>query len=95
MAISENVSLRMSRQPEPPAEFSERPYQQVSLPLHPLIKIRARKNWMPLELRDICAHRELLYFMVWRDLKCVISKLYLECPGLSCNASESVALVSA
>ena len=24
---------------------------------------------MPLELRDIWAHRELLYFMIWRDLK--------------------------
>jgi lipopolysaccharide transport system permease protein len=69
MAISENASLGVSRQPEVPGEFSERAYQQVSLPLHPFIKIRPRKKWMPLELRDIWAHRELLYFMVWRDLK--------------------------
>jgi lipopolysaccharide transport system permease protein len=69
MAISENASLGVSRQPELPGEFSERAYHQVSLPLHPLVKIRARKKWMPLELRDIWAHRELLYFMVWRDLK--------------------------
>jgi lipopolysaccharide transport system permease protein len=69
MAISENASLGVSRQPELPGEFSERAHQQVSLPVHPLIKIRARKKWMQLELRDIWAHRELLYFMIWRDLK--------------------------
>jgi lipopolysaccharide transport system permease protein len=69
MAISENASLGVSRQPEPPREFSDRAYHQVSLPLHPLIKIRARKKLTSLELRDIWSHRELLYFMVWRDLK--------------------------
>jgi lipopolysaccharide transport system permease protein len=69
MAISENASLSVSRQPGPPGEFSERGYQRISLPQQPLLKIRARKKWMPLELRDIWAHRELLYFMVWRDLK--------------------------
>jgi lipopolysaccharide transport system permease protein len=69
MAISENASLGVSRQPESPGEFSERVYHRASLPLHPLLKIRARKKWMPLELRDIWDHRELLYFMVWRDLK--------------------------
>jgi len=69
MTISENASLGVSLQPKSRGEFSERAYHQVSLPLHPLLKIRARKKWMPLELRDIWAHRELLYFMVWRDLK--------------------------
>ncbi len=69
MAISENASLGVSRQPDPRGEFSGRDYQQVSLPLQPLIKIRARRKLMPLELREIWDHRELLYFMVWRDLK--------------------------
>src|ERR1700720_2032561 len=69
MAISENASLRVSRQPESGGELSESTDRQVSLPSKPLIKIRASKRWTPLDLREIWAHRELLYFLVWRDLK--------------------------
>lgn len=69
MAISENASLRVSRQPESGGELSESANRQVSLPSEPLIKIRASKRWTPLDLREIWAHRELLYFLVWRDLK--------------------------
>lgn len=69
MAISENANLRVSRQPESGGELSESADQQVSLPSEPLIKIRASKRWTPLDLREIWAHRELLYFLVWRDLK--------------------------
>src|ERR1700730_7426925 len=69
MAISENASLRVSRQPESGGEFSENPDQQVSLPSRPVIKIRATKRWKPLDLREIWAHRGLLYFLIWRDLK--------------------------
>jgi lipopolysaccharide transport system permease protein len=69
MAISENASLRVSRQPESDGELSESADQQVTLPSKPLIKIRASKRWTPLDLREIWAHRELLYFLVWRDLK--------------------------
>jgi len=39
------------------------------LPEKPLIKIRVSKRWAPIELREIWAHRELLYLLVWRDLK--------------------------
>jgi lipopolysaccharide transport system permease protein len=39
------------------------------LPERPLIKIRVSKRWAPIELREIWAHRELLYLLVWRDLK--------------------------
>lgn len=69
MAISENASLRVSRQAESGGELSESADQQVSLPSKPLIKIRASKRRTPLDLREIWAHRELLYFLVWRDLK--------------------------
>lgn len=69
MAISENASLRVSRQPESGGELSDSADQQLSPPSKPLIKIRASKRWTPLDLREIWAHRELLYFLVWRDLK--------------------------
>jgi len=35
----------------------------------PLIKIRPGKSEISGELREVWAHRELLYFLVWRDLK--------------------------
>jgi lipopolysaccharide transport system permease protein len=39
------------------------------LPDEPLIKIRVRKQLSLLEGREIWTHRELLYYLVWRDLK--------------------------
>src|SRR5262249_7533726 len=39
------------------------------LPEKPLVTIEARKSWAPLNLRDLWAHRELLYFLMWRDIK--------------------------
>lgn len=39
------------------------------LPAEPLIKIRARRTLDLLKLREFWQHRELLYFLVWRELK--------------------------
>lgn len=33
------------------------------------ITIRPASGWVPLNLRDLWEYRELLYFLVWRDLK--------------------------
>ena len=35
----------------------------------PTVFIRPRKSWFHLDLASIWAYRELLYFLVWRDLK--------------------------
>lgn len=35
----------------------------------PCVKIEAAKQWPPLKLREVWAHRELIYFLVWRDMK--------------------------
>ena len=72
MAISENSSLSVSRQREASGSsdsFRENAYESSPLPLTPVIKIRAAKRWTPIGLGEIWAHRELLYFLVWRDLK--------------------------
>lgn len=69
MAINENAGMRVSRQPESGGELSETADHRVSVPSKPVIKIRASKSWAPLDLREIWVHRELLYFLVWRDLK--------------------------
>jgi lipopolysaccharide transport system permease protein len=35
----------------------------------PLIIIRPSRGWVSLELRDLWKYRELLYFLIWRDVK--------------------------
>jgi lipopolysaccharide transport system permease protein len=35
----------------------------------PHIRIEPSKGWSPLQLREIWAYRELLYFLMWRDVK--------------------------
>lgn len=39
------------------------------LPDEPLVTIQPSKDWRSLELRDVWAFRELLYFLTWRDVK--------------------------
>jgi lipopolysaccharide transport system permease protein len=39
------------------------------LPEHPLITIRPTRKWIALNVRDLWAYRELLYFLAWRDVK--------------------------
>jgi lipopolysaccharide transport system permease protein len=39
---------------------------QVDLPT---LRIAASKGWVPLKLRELWEYRELLYFLVWRDIK--------------------------
>jgi lipopolysaccharide transport system permease protein len=40
-----------------------------SLPDEPLVVIEASKSWVPLNLSDLWAYRELFYFLMWRDIK--------------------------
>ena len=35
----------------------------------PLVVIRPRSRWVPVNLRELWAHRELLYVLTWRDVK--------------------------
>jgi lipopolysaccharide transport system permease protein len=35
----------------------------------PTTVIAPRRGWVPLDLGELWAHRELLYFLVWRDVK--------------------------
>ncbi len=40
-----------------------------SLPEKPLITIAPSRGWVALNLADVWANRELLYFLTWRDIK--------------------------
>ncbi len=35
----------------------------------PIVRIRPPRGWAALELREVWEYRELLYFLVWRDVK--------------------------
>src|SRR5437773_5924427 len=35
----------------------------------PLVRIEPNRSWVTLNLRDVWAYRELLYFLTWRDVK--------------------------
>jgi lipopolysaccharide transport system permease protein len=48
---------------------AQRSAPALALPEEPLVIIEAGKRWAGLNLRDLWAYRELLYFLVWRDLK--------------------------
>jgi len=41
----------------------------VSLPEKPLLTIVPSRGWVALNLADVWTHRELLYFLTWRDIK--------------------------
>jgi len=43
--------------------------EAFALPEKPLVVIEAAKSWSPIDWADIFAHRDLLYFLAWRDLK--------------------------
>lgn len=40
-----------------------------SLPDEPVVTIQPSKKWVAINLRDLWAYRDLLYFLTWRDVK--------------------------
>jgi lipopolysaccharide transport system permease protein len=45
------------------------PRRQETAASAPVIRIRPRRGWVSLNLRELWSYRELAYFFVWRDLK--------------------------
>jgi lipopolysaccharide transport system permease protein len=43
--------------------------QPLVLPDKPVVVIEASKAWVPLNLLNLWAYRELVYFLMWRDVK--------------------------
>lgn len=50
----------------PPPEPFEKP---ATLSDEPLVVIEPTRSWVAIDLRDLWGYRELLYFLMWRDLK--------------------------
>ena len=77
MAISEKVNSIVPDLPDAVSQASERVVHPVLLPETPLIKIRVTKGWSSIELHEIWSHRELLYYLVWRDIKARYKQIIL------------------
>lgn len=45
------------------------PNKVVALGQVPVLRIKPSSGWVSLRLRDLWEYRELLYFLVWRDIK--------------------------
>src|SRR5450631_1487549 len=41
----------------------------VKPPESPVVRIEAHRGWLALDLGELWAYRELLYFFIWRDIK--------------------------
>ncbi len=48
----------------------DQPHGQThTLPEEPLVRIRPSKSWLKINFHELYTYRDLLYFLVWRDLK--------------------------
>jgi lipopolysaccharide transport system permease protein len=70
MNTTENRSVTAHDSPEAstaavPSIFQSSP----AVPEEPVIKIRPRASGLGTDLHDVWAHRELFFFLIWRDLK--------------------------
>lgn len=55
---------------DPTDKRAETPsHSSLYLPDSPLVVIEPSGSWVPLRLTDLWNYRELLYFLVWRDVK--------------------------
>lgn len=52
-----------------PGGESVAPHPVITLPEKPLVIIKPLQKWVGLELNQLWAYRELLYFLIWRDIK--------------------------
>jgi lipopolysaccharide transport system permease protein len=66
---SERADTLTSGLPDPSLATPELLYSSTHLPEEPVVKIRPSKAWEKIDFAELWAHRELFYFMMWRDLK--------------------------
>lgn len=73
MSLAGSERARDAETVRPPAS-DEIPYANsdtlsYDLPDKPLVVIEASRAWVPINFPDLWAYRELLYFLVWRDVR--------------------------
>ena len=56
---------------------ADAPTPPVSVDDQPELVIRARRGWSPVDWRELLSHRELLFFLIWRDVKVKYKQAFL------------------
>ncbi len=77
MNLAGNESAREAQGTTPPTPDSVNEVNRSArlsdpsfiVPDKPVVIIESSKAWVPVNLRDLWSYRELLYFLVWRDIK--------------------------
>lgn len=64
-----SLKLPNTSQPPSPSETESYSPRPTNLPVEPLTIIRPSGTWSALNLSELWAHRELIFFLTWRDLK--------------------------
>lgn len=72
LSVDENAAAMAQPKSAPPLSTGQ-PSAQNGAPHmtteKPLVVIKPPTRWAAIDLKDLWAHRELLYFLVWRDVK--------------------------
>src|SRR5687767_13043230 len=72
MTVSAATAPPAPASPVPPAERSQVPPRQAlahdEAPVDELV-IEPRRGWIAVDWRELVRSRELLYFLIWRDIK--------------------------
>lgn len=66
--IFSTIASRNNAVTEPAGQVGDQPHEAAG-DERPLTVIRPRRGWQALELADLWRYRELLYFLMWRDIK--------------------------
>src|SRR5947209_4662866 len=72
LTSNENVSAlepAVTKQTATITEASPIRHTSYQVPDNPLVVIAPTKSWVALNLGDLLTYRELLYFLIWRDVK--------------------------
>src|SRR5882724_6396361 len=64
-----DIALKSATQTTPRGQPENPHSTSAPLPDEPLVVIEPNKAWSALDLKDLWAFRELLYFLTWRDVK--------------------------
>lgn len=67
--MSQSAKIIETLKPEIPPENNTSSTKEILLPDEPVVFIKAGSLWQPLNLREFWQYRELLFFLVWRDVK--------------------------
>lgn len=68
-AVDNSALKPITTTPDQNSATAATPPSEFELPEEPLVIIQPGNSWRALDPRDLWAHRELLYFLTWRDLK--------------------------